>query len=77
MPVAVLINVLSVGSEDSAEGASVILERNRFAWRTIRRCTLCLFARRWIVSPVAYPRRIFSNSSTLPLLSIPKSCHPG
>src|SRR5437016_9953717 len=47
------------------------------ACRTISRCTLYFFANPLIVSPAAYPRRISSNSSTLVLLFIPESCHPG
>jgi serine/threonine protein kinase len=45
--------------------------------RTIRRCTPCFFASALIVSPAAYPNRISSNSSTLLLLFIPESSHPG
>src|SRR5665213_3927057 len=37
----------------------------------------CFFARLLIVSPAACPRRSCSNSSTLPLLSIPECFHPG
>src|SRR6266700_7197448 len=37
----------------------------------------CFFARLLIVSPAACPRRSCSNSSTLPLLSIPEWFHPG
>src|SRR5580692_7963597 len=37
----------------------------------------CFFARLLIVSPAACPSRSCSNSSTLPLLSIPESFHPG
>jgi hypothetical protein len=41
------------------------------ACRTMRRCTSCSFASCLIVFPAVYPCRIFSNSSTLALLSIP------